>query len=95
MKLFHICTIANKLDQYKQMKASFIESGFDEKRCRYSLFDNSNGNIYDSYETLRHIHLTTPEPYIIFCHQDLLLDQGHGFDQLSRVLNDLENQDPQ
>jgi len=95
MRLFHICTIANKLEQYGQMKASFIKGGFDEKQCRYSLFDNSDGNIYDPYETLNHLHLNTPEPYIIFCHQDLLLDQGHGFEHLIKILNDLESQDPQ
>jgi hypothetical protein len=95
MKLFHICTIANKLEQYEEMKASFLEAGFDEDRCRYSLFDNSGGNIYEPYETFNKIKLNTVEPYIIFCHQDVLLNQGNGFDQLIKVLEELENLDPQ
>ncbi|MGI8501739.1 MAG: glycosyltransferase family 2 protein [Hassallia sp.] len=93
-KFFHICTIANKLEQYEEMKISFIEAGFDENRCRYSLFDNSRGNIYDPYETLNKLLLTTIEPYIIFCHQDVLLNQGHGFNQLVKVLEELEKLDP-
>ncbi|MDF5733000.1 MAG: hypothetical protein PUP92_34675 [Rhizonema sp. PD38] len=94
MKLFHICTVANKLAQYEEMKISFIEAGFDEDRCRYSLFDNSKDNIHDPYETLNNIQLTTIEPYIIFCHQDVLLNQGHGFNQLVKVLEELEKLDP-
>ena len=36
MKLFHICTIANKLDQYEEMKESFTQAGFDESKCRHT-----------------------------------------------------------
>lgn len=94
MKLFHICTIANKFTQYEEMKSSFIQAGFDEDRCRYSLFDNSESNIYDPYETFNKIKLQTSEPYIIFCHQDILLNQGYGFDDLVKVLTELEKLDP-
>ena len=94
MKLFHICTIANKLDQYEQMKSSFIEAGFHEDRCRYSIFDNSQGNIYEPYSTLNNIYSLTVEPYIIYCHQDILLNQGHGFEQLVKTLGELDKLDP-
>jgi len=94
MRLFHICTIANKLPQYEQMKMSFIEAGFDEVRCRYSLFDNSEENIYEPYSTFNAIHSTTIEPYIIFCHQDILLNQGHGFSRLVELLEELDRLDP-
>jgi hypothetical protein len=94
MKLFHICTVANKLSQYEEMKASLLQAGFDEDRCRYSLFDNSKGNIYDPYEVFNTIKSTTVEPYIIFCHQDLLLNQGHGLNQLLTVLEELDKIDP-
>jgi hypothetical protein len=95
MRLFHICTIANSPEQYTKMKSSFIAGGFDEQRCRYSLFDNSTGNLHDPYVTLNHIQTITPEPYIVFCHQDILLDQGHGLEQLLQVLNELEHRDPE
>lgn len=93
MKLFHICTIANKLAQYEEMKSSFIEAGFDEFRCRYSVFDNSQGNIYEPYSTFNTIRSNTVEPYIIFCHQDVLLNQGHGFDRVVKLLEELDKLD--
>ncbi|MDF5717925.1 MAG: hypothetical protein PUP93_29695 [Rhizonema sp. NSF051] len=76
------------------MKASFFEAGFDETRCRYSLFDNSNGNVHDPYETFNTIRLNTIEPYVIFCHQDILINQGHGFNQLVQVIEELDKLDP-
>ncbi|MBW4602427.1 MAG: hypothetical protein KME29_23395 [Calothrix sp. FI2-JRJ7] len=92
-KSFHICTIANKLKQYDEMKASFIEAGFDENRCRYSLFDNSNGNVYEPYETFNQIKSDTLEPYIVFCHQDVIINQGDGFNSLIKVIEELEKLD--
>lgn len=94
MKLFHICTIANNLKQYSEMKQSFLASGFDEKRCRYSLFDNSKQNFFDPYETFNFIQKSTIEPYIIFCHQDLLLNQNDRFEELVECLEELEQIDP-
>lgn len=94
MKLFHICTIANKLEQYEEMKTSFIEAGFDESKCRYSVFDNTKNNIYEPYSTINYVIANTEEPYIIFCHQDVLINQGHGFDQLLKVLKELDQLDP-
>lgn len=93
-KIFRICTISNNLSQYQEMKSSFIEAGFDEDRCLYSLFDNSQGNIYDPYSTFNEIKSQTQEPYIILCHQDVLMNQGHGFEQLVSVLEELEKLDP-
>jgi hypothetical protein len=93
MKLFHICTIANDLEQYAKMKSSFVQAGFDPLRCRYSLFDNSQGNVYDPYTTLNQSLSQTSEPYIIFCHQDILLDQVDGFDHLVKSLEALEQRD--
>lgn len=94
MKLFHICTIANKLSMYEEMKSSFIEAGFDEDRCRYSLLDNSTDNIYEPFSAFNSIVSNTVEPYIIFCHQDVLLNQGHGFNQLVSLIEELDNLDP-
>jgi len=94
MKKFHICTIANDLNQYEEMKASFIQAGFDQDHCRYSLFDNSITNIYEPYSTFNQVLNDTTESYIIFCHQDVLLDQGEGFEQLVKAINEVEKLDP-
>jgi hypothetical protein len=87
MKVFHICTITNNLKQYEEMKSSYILAGFTEDRCRYSLFDNSKGNVFDP-SVFNEIRLSTPEPYIIFCHQDILLNQGDGYDKLIKVVDE-------
>lgn len=94
MKPFHICTIANNLGMYEAMKSSFIAAGFDESRCRYSLFDNSTENIYEPFSAFNSILSYTVEPYIIFCHQDILLNQGHGFKHLVSLIEEMDHLDP-
>ena len=94
MSTFHICTISNKLQQYEEMKSSFIVAGFHLDRCRYSLFDNSDGNKFDPYQTFNEIKSSTVEPYIILCHQDVLIDRGDDFDRLVNLLKELEQLDP-
>ncbi|MEC4986754.1 MAG: hypothetical protein SAJ37_12955 [Oscillatoria sp. PMC 1068.18] len=75
------------------MKASFLKAGFDETRCRYTLFDNSQGNIYEPYSTFNKIKQETSEPFLILCHQDVLVNQGDNFEQLTKVLTELDNLD--
>ena len=92
--MFHIATIANRLDEYEAMKASFLQNGFDESVCRYTLLDNSTGNHHEPYSAIRLLLESTPEPYLIVCHQDVRLDQGHGFEQLAQALQSLQETDP-
>ncbi|WP_310415820.1 hypothetical protein [Chamaesiphon sp. OTE_8_metabat_110] len=94
MKIFHICTISNNLQQYEEMKTSFIAAGFDLEKCRYSLFDNSEKNQFDPYQIFKVLKSTTIEPYIILCHQDLLIDKGDDFDRLFKLLTELDELDP-
>lgn len=94
MAIFLICTIANDLLQYEAMKASFLAAGFDEERCRYHLFDNSRSNSYDPYSAINSAVSEADEPYIIFCHQDILLDQGHGIEDLRKIVTELNSSDP-
>lgn len=94
MRSFHICTFVTDLTQYQQMKDSFIAAGFDETRCHYTAFDNRHGNAYEPYSTITKVLQETVEPYTIFCHQDVLLNKGDGFEQLLGVLNELDKVDP-
>lgn len=94
MKTFHICTVANKREQYEQMKKSFVAAGFDDTNCRYTVFDNTTGNHHEPYRTFDLISRETQEPYIIFCHQDVVMNQGPGFDDLQRVIEDMNNRHP-
>lgn len=77
------------------MKASFLKAGFTEDKCRYTLFDNSEENIFEPYSTFNDIKDKTAEPFIILCHQDILLDQGDGFNKMMEVINELNELDPE
>ena len=92
-KTFHICTIVNNWGQYQEMRASFRQMGFDELHCRFSHFDNRSSNSHEGYGTLNYVMESTPEPYIIYCHQDILLDQGHGYDELLNIIRELDTHD--
>ena len=94
MRSFLICTISNKREQYEEMKSSFVQAGFDEECCRYALFDNSCANAHDPYGTINKAVAEATEPYVIFCHQDVLLDKGAGFDDLVKQLHALDALDP-
>jgi hypothetical protein len=94
MATFHICTISNNLIQYEEMKASFVAAGFNSDSCRYSLFDNSDTNKFDPYQTFNLIKSSTVESYIILCHQDVLIDRGDDFEHLVKLLEELDKYHP-
>lgn len=75
------------------MKASFLAAGFDESRCVYEVFDNSEANTHDPYRTINAVMEAATEPYIIFCHQDVLANKGDGFDKLLAGLDSLTQKD--
>ena len=89
-KLFHICTISNDAVQYEKMKASFLKVGFHQDYCTYTLYDNTLENKFDPYQTFNAIQNLFEERYIIFCHQDVVLDQGNNFADLVQRLAALE-----
>ncbi|MFT3781272.1 MAG: hypothetical protein QM790_04590 [Nibricoccus sp.] len=94
MKTFRICTLSNDIVQYAEMRESFRVAGFDDARCEFVLLDNSAGNRYEPYSAFNEIKANAAEPYVIFCHQDVRLNQGHGFDRLVKVLDELYARDP-
>lgn len=93
-KLLHICTLTNDLGQYAEMRRSMESAGFTEEVCRYTLLDNSQGNRYDPFAAVTSECQSSTEPYLIFCHQDIRLDRGHGMDQLLSALRQLDERDP-
>ena len=92
--MFCICTIANNLTQYAEMRQSLSDAGFTEDRCRFLLFDNSAENAFEPYSIINRVLDEATEPYVIACHQDILLDQGVGFDQLIAQIDILNRQHP-
>lgn len=94
LKSFHICTLSNRPEQYRQMKDSFLAAGFDETRCTYTLLDNSSGNRHEPYSAFNQIKARCTARYLIFCHQDVLLSEGDGYEKLLQVITEIEARDP-
>ncbi len=83
------------------MKQSFQAGGFEEPACRYRVFDNSVSNLWDPYGAINLVldEVEQSDPadrpeWIIFCHQDLVLDQGHDIGDLMVALHELDETDP-
>lgn len=93
MKLFHICTIANKREQYGQMKESLTQAGFNSENTNITLLENFTHNNYEPYSSINKFLVAVREPYLIFCHQDVLFDQGDGFEELLKRINELNLRD--
>ena len=92
--IFCIATVANDLTQYAEMRRSLADAGFTEDRCRFVLLDNSAGNDHEPYSAINRTLDAATEPYVIACHQDILLDQGPAFDQLVSQLALLNTKHP-
>ncbi len=87
-------TVANNLTQYAEMRESLAAGGFTEDCCRFLLFDNSAGNDHEPYSAINQTLDGAEEPYVIACHQDILLDQGPGFKQLIAQIDGLNKDHP-
>ena len=94
MRLFHICTLVTKAEQYRAMRESFVAAGFDEERCRYTMLDNREGNRHEGFGAFNALQAGNEEPYIIYCHQDLILDSGDGFGRLLGLVREMDRKDP-
>lgn len=79
---------------YQRMQSSFIAAGFSTDVCRYSLLDNAIENRFEPYRALSDAMEFSPEPYLIFCHQDVLLDRDHGITQLQHCIAELDSTNP-
>jgi hypothetical protein len=93
-RLFRICTVFNRAEEYAEMRASFAGAGFDERIARFTGFDNSDANDHDPFSVLSQVCTETSEKYVILCHQDVRLDQADGASQLISRLEELERVDP-
>lgn len=76
------------------MRASLALAGFDETNSSFTLLDNTLGNQHEPYSAFNKVAGERPEPYLVFCHQDVLLNQGHGYDRLVQMLGELSEKEP-
>jgi hypothetical protein len=91
---FRICTIANNLDQYGEMRDSIENAGFTSENSVFELFDNSKQNLAEPYSTFNQVLSRATEPYLIFCHQDVLFNQGDGSQKLLSLIEKMNSEHP-
>jgi hypothetical protein len=93
-RLFQICTLVTNWSQYHAMKSSYVAVGFAEANCRFSVFDNTAGNVFEPYSLINRLLAEAEATYIILCHQDILLNKGCGYSDLVKIIEELEIADP-
>lgn len=93
-RLFHVCTVFNRAEDYAEMRASFDRAGFDEGLARFTGFDNTQANEHDPFSVLSQVSTQSTEKYVVLCHQDVRLDRGDGAARLIAQLEELERVDP-
>lgn len=91
---FQVTTIYNDEQQLAEMRASWLAAGFDERRCDYRFFDNREGNRHEPYTAFAESARESRARWLVYCHQDVRIDLGHGYERLVEVLEDLERRDP-
>lgn len=94
MRSLHIATIVSNASMYDSMRASMAEVGFSEHNCRFTRFDNTNGNRFEPFALLRELATYGDEPYIALCHQDLLFGPLTSLSTLQGRIEDLESHHP-
>jgi hypothetical protein len=92
--MFHICTIANNRTEYQNLLDSLNGSGFSSQNSKITLFDNFEKNQFEPFSVFNQVLSETTEPYILFCHQDILFNKGEGFRELLTRLEELDKLDP-
>lgn len=94
---YTIGTLVTSAGQYADMRRSFDKHGFTEADCEYVTVDNTSASAglpqTDAYAGLNSVLDRAQAPYVILCHQDvLMLDDGRA--ELDRRLRDLTTLDP-
>ena len=90
--IFSICTLVTDLNEYEEMKNSFIKAGFSDENSTFFYINNSNENKYDAYNGVRKFLNISKSKYTIICHQDILLDYDN-YDKLLERINEIESID--
>jgi len=90
---YSVCTLVTCVEQYDEMRRSFVERGFDTRDIEFLYIDNSIRNEFDGYSGCNLFLSVARGEYIIICHQDVLLE-GHGRPELDDRLSELEILDP-
>ena len=90
---FSICTLVSNKAEYDEMIGSFLKAGFEQADCEYLFIDNSARNKYEAYEGLNKFLSAAKGKYVIFCHQDILLNYDNRT-KLEQCVLEMENKYP-
>jgi hypothetical protein len=91
---FQFTTIFNDARQRAEMEASWRAAGFDGKRVAFRFFDNRDGNRHEPYSAFAQAARESRARWLVYCHQDVRADRGHGYHRLVGALEELGQRDP-
>ena len=83
---YSVCTLVTDLPLYKEMLDSFRKAGFCNADTEFLYIDNSQGNHCDAYRGLNKFINVAQGNYLIYCHQDILLNKDNRKDLDARIL---------
>jgi hypothetical protein len=95
MSKIPVFTFVTDDESYREMRRSFEEAGFTQARAVFiELQSAGRKGEPEPYSTISQLIRERTEPFVILCHQDVRLDQGHGFSDLLAQLEALNELDP-
>ena len=90
---FSICTLVTDFDDYEKMIRSFLNNGFFKDTCEYLYINNSRGNKYDAFESIRLFLARSQGDFVILCHQDIVL-MDDSAEKLNELIAEVDAIDP-
>lgn len=85
---YSFCTLLTDQEQYENALASFMSAGFSEPECEFLYIDNISKNNHDAYSGINKFLLTAKGDYLIFCHQDIIM-QPDNRAKLDKIIEDM------
>lgn len=91
---YSICTMVTDMNEYDQMKDSFVTAGFGGNDCQFLFADNSQVNEFDAFKAINRFLREARGRYIIICHQDILVEHDDR-DVLEKRISEINEIDTQ
>jgi hypothetical protein len=90
---YTIATLVSDMREYEEMVASYCKAGFTADICEYIYIDNIGENSFEAYEGLNLFLQLAKGEFIIFTHQDILLNFD-TIDVLQQRMDEITKLDP-
>jgi hypothetical protein len=93
--LLPVFTFVTDGASYAEMLQSFEAAGFTAERAIFTQFRGGDKpGRPEPYSTITELVATAEAPFYVLCHQDVRADQGHGFEELIKAIEELDALDP-